>query len=101
MKAHAIGVTRWIIEVSPTLYVEPPRLAPVFRGFYEQQEDHMSTQSLRARFASDEDMENYFTSQDQDQAIRRDHMHVKWTRYINEFKSTMHDMHDLLCNNNM
>lgn len=70
MKAHALGVTRWIIEVPPTLYVELLRFAHVFRDFYNQQEDHMSAQSLRARFILAEGMENYFTNQDQEQAKR-------------------------------
>lgn len=29
MEAYAMGVTWWIIEVSPTLYAEPPRFDPV------------------------------------------------------------------------
>lgn len=101
IKAHAIGVTRWIMEVSPTLYVEPPRFAPMFRDFYEQQDDHMPTQSLRVCFALAEEMENYFTNQDQEQARRRDHMRAKWTMQNNEFNNIMSDMHDLFCNNNM
>lgn len=66
MEAHAVGVTRWITEVSPTLYAEPPRFAPVFRDFYNQQEDHMHAKSLRARFVSAEEMENYFRNHDQE-----------------------------------
>lgn len=65
MEAHAVGVTWWITEFSPTLYVEPPRFALLFQDFYNQQEDHMLTQSLRARFASAGEMESYFTNQDQ------------------------------------
>lgn len=65
MEAHAVGVTRWITEVSPTLYAEPPRLDHVFRDFYNQQEDYMLAQSLRDRFASVKEMDNYFTNQDQ------------------------------------
>lgn len=92
MEVHAVGVTRWVEEVSPTLYIEPPRFAPVFRDFYEQQENHMLTQILRARFASTEDMENYFTYQDQEKERRRDHMCAEWTRQNNEFKNTMQDL---------
>lgn len=52
MEAHAMRVTKWITEVSPTLYVEPLRFALILKDFYNQQEDHMSAQSLRARFTS-------------------------------------------------
>lgn len=76
MEAHAVGVTRCIIEVSPTLYIEPPRFTPVFRYFYNQQEDHKHAQSLRSRFASAEEMDNYFRNQDQEQERRREHMRV-------------------------
>lgn len=73
MKAHVAGVTRWITEVSPTFYVEPPRFSPVFIDFYNQQKDHMPAQSLRVRFATAEEIENYFTNQDQEQVMRREH----------------------------
>lgn len=74
MEAQAVGVARWIIEVSPTFYVEASRFAPVFRGFYEQQQEQMLNQSLRRRFASADNMENYFTRQYQEQARRRNPM---------------------------
>ncbi|KAI5446230.1 hypothetical protein KIW84_014171 [Lathyrus oleraceus] len=77
------------------------RSSPVFRYFYEQQEDHMLTQSLKARFASTEEMENHLTNQDQEKTKRKFHMHIEWTRQNNEFNNTMHDMHDLFRNNNM
>lgn len=64
MEAHTVRVTRWITEVSPTLYAEPPRFTLVFRDFYEQQEDHMLAQSLRVWFVSVDKMENYFINQD-------------------------------------
>lgn len=73
VKAHVVGVITWITEVSPTFYVEPPRFSPVFINFYNQQEDHMSAQSLRARFATAEEIENYFTNQDQEQVRRIEH----------------------------
>lgn len=63
-EAHAVGVVGWMTEVSPMLYAEFPIFAPISKDFYEQQGDDMPTQSLRIRFASAEDMENYFTSQD-------------------------------------
>ena len=102
MEAHAVGVARWIMEVSPTLYAEPPRSTSMFKDFYNQQEYHMPAQILRVRFASAEEMENYFTNQDQEQEQerRRNHMRIEWTRQNNEFNKTMHDMHDLFCNNN-
>ena len=51
MEAHVVGVTRWIKELLPTLYANPPNFAPVFRDFYNQQEDHMPVQILRGQFA--------------------------------------------------
>lgn len=51
MEAHAVGVTRGIEEVLPTLYANPPKFTPVFRDFYNQQEDHMPFQILRGKFA--------------------------------------------------
>lgn len=74
MEAHAVGVTRWIKEVSPTLYAEPPRFTPIFRGFYNQQEHHMPAHSLRACLATAEEMDNYFTNHDQEQERRREHV---------------------------
>ena len=66
MEAHVVGVRMWITEVPPTLYAEPPRFSPLFRNFYNQQEDHMSAQVLRAHFTSVEGIENYFRNQDQE-----------------------------------
>ena len=77
MEAHAVGVTRWITEVSPTLYAEPHRFSPVFIDFYNKKEDHMSAQSLRACFATTEEMENYFINQDQEKARRRECMRAE------------------------
>lgn len=74
MEAHTMRVIRWITEVSPTLYVEPPRFTQVFKDFYNQQEDHMPAQSLRACFVNAEEMKNYFENQDQEQARRKKHM---------------------------
>ncbi|KAI5391744.1 hypothetical protein KIW84_076524 [Lathyrus oleraceus] len=64
VEAHAMGVTRWITEVSPTLYIEPLRFDPAFRDFYNQQEHHMSAKRLRTQFATDEEMDTYFTNQE-------------------------------------
>lgn len=101
MEAHSIGVTRWTEEVSPTLYENPPRFTPAFRDFYNQQEDHMSVQCLRGRFASAEEMDNYFFNQDQEKAIRRDHMRTEWTRKNNDFNNTMYNMHNIFRDGNM
>lgn len=36
IEAHPVGVTGWIIEVSPTLYAKPLRFDPVLREFDNQ-----------------------------------------------------------------
>lgn len=36
MEAHAVGVTRWMTEVSPTLYAESKKFTRVFRDFHNQ-----------------------------------------------------------------
>lgn len=84
-------VTRWIKEVSPTLYAEPLRFDSVFWDFYNQQENHILAQSLRARFAIVEDMENYFNNQDQEKTRRMGHMRGQWNKENNNFNSTMNE----------
>lgn len=66
MEAHVVGMTRLAKNLSPTLYAEPTHFAPIFTDFYNQQQDHMTARSLRAHFATVEDMENYFRDQDRE-----------------------------------
>lgn len=61
----------------------------------------MPAQSLKIRFATPEEMENYFTNQDQEQVRRRDHMWAEWTRQNNNFNNTTNDMYALFHNNNI
>lgn len=84
-----------------TLFAEPLRFAPVFKDFYNQQEDIMHVQSLIERFASAKEMENHFRNQDQKQWRRRYHMREEWTWQNNDFNNTMNDMHDIFRDDNM
>lgn len=101
METHTVGVTRWITEVSPTLYAEPQRFSHVFIDFYNKKEDHMSAQNLRTCFATSEEMEKNFTIQDQDKVWRKENMRVEWTKKNKDFNNTMNDMCDLFRNDNI
>lgn len=61
----------------------------------------MAAQSLRARFASAKEMENYFRNQDQEQEKIRYYIRAKWTRQNSDFTNIMNDRHDIFHDNNM
>lgn len=45
------------IEISPNLYVKPPRFGQHFQEYYDEHQDHMPGYNLRENFETAEDIE--------------------------------------------